>query len=152
MSWVTIAESDIITKLSGPEISAMKSAALAAGQANPLPEIITQVVAEIRGYVAGCSSNTLGEGATIPSELLGTAIARIRYELATRLPVETLLTEPRKTANEDALTRLRDVAACRFAIVPPATAAPAEDQAGGTSTPRVCRPRKKFTDRSQDGI
>lgn len=141
MSWQIIAESDVITKLSGPEIAAMKTAALQAAQANPLPGIITQVVGEVRGYVAACERNTLGDGATIPSELLGAAIARIRYELATRLPVPGLLTDDRRKANDHAITLFRDVARCDFAIVQPAT--PADDQASGgnsvetvTSTPR----------------
>jgi hypothetical protein len=130
MSWVTISESDVITKLSGPELAAMKTAALQAAQTNPLLEVITQVIREIRGYVAACSKNALGDGATVPDELLGVAISRIRFELATRLPVASLLTDDRRTANENALTLLRSVARCEFAIVPPAT--PAADQPGGT--------------------
>lgn len=150
MSWITLSESDVITKLSGPEIAAMKTAALQAGQANPLPEVIEQVVKEIRGYVAACASNTLGEGDTIPDELLGTAISRIRYELATRLPVSSLLTEDRRRANEDALTRLRDVAACRFALVQPETAA--ADQAGGTNSPAITERTRTFSRSDADGI
>lgn len=129
MSWVQITEALVTSKLSGPETAALKSAALATAQSDPLAEVIAQVVAEIRGYVAGCAANTLGEGATVPSELLGAAISRIRFELATRLPVASLLTEDRRTANANALTLLRDVAACKFAIVAPTTAAAA--QAGG---------------------
>lgn len=147
MSWVTITESDVITKLSGPEVAAMKSAALQAAQADPLPEVISQVVKEIRGYVAGCSSNTLGEGETIPDELLGAAISRIRYELATRLPVPGLLTEARTRANENAVTQLRDVAACRFKVVPPATAA--EDQAGGNAQVEIA---KKYCPPARDSF
>ena len=119
--WIPLTETDVITKLSGPETAAMKLAALSSGQANPLPEVISQVVKEIRGYVAACSRNTLGEGATIPDELLGAAISRIRFDLATRLPVASLLTEDRRTANANALTQLRDVAACHFALVSPVT-------------------------------
>jgi hypothetical protein len=129
--WQTITEADVVTKLSGPENAAMQTVALKSGQANPLTGIISQVVAEIRGYVAACANNTLGEGETIPSELLGAAISRIRYELASRLPVPGLITEARSSANADAIALLRDVAACRFLVVAPETAAP--DQAAGPS-------------------
>lgn len=152
MSWITLTETNVITKLSGPEISAMKTAALQAGQANPLPGVISQVVKEIRGYVAACSRNTLGEGETIPDELEGPAISRIRYELATRLPVASLLSEDRRSANTNALTLLRDVAGCRFLIVQPATAAPGEEQAANVVSPSISRPCRHFSRAKQDGI
>lgn len=129
MSWLQITEALVVSKLSGPETAALKSAALATAQSDPLAEVIGQVVAEVRGYVGACASNTLGEGDTIPSELLGAAISRIRFELATRLPVASLLTEDRRAANSNALTLLRDVAACKFAVLSPTTAA--AQQAGG---------------------
>jgi hypothetical protein len=141
--WLTLTESDVITKLSGPEVAAMKTAALQPAQGNPLPEVIAQVVAEIRGYVAACARNTLGEGETIPSELLGVAISRIRFELATRLPVASLLTDDRRTANSQAIALLRDVAACRFLLVQPATAA--EEQAAGGNAVEVVNQRPKRT-------
>jgi hypothetical protein len=149
MAWITLTEADVTTKLSGPELAAMKGAALQAAQVNPLPEIITQVVREIRGYVRGCERNTLGEGDTIPDELLGAAISRIRFELATRLPVASLLTEDRRTANSNALGLLRDVAACRFFVVTPAT--PTTEQAS-TPTPRW-KARDRTTGRTlSDGL
>jgi len=129
MSWIIIVEADVISKLSGPEIAAMKTAALQAAQANPLPEVIEQVTKEIRGYVSACAENKLGDGVTIPDELLGAAINRIRYELATRLPVATLLTDARTRANDQALTLLRDTAACKFKVIAPTT--PSAEQAPG---------------------
>lgn len=119
MSWITLTETDVITKLSGPEIAAMKTAALQSGQANPLPPIIEQIVTELRGYLGACENNVLGLAGTIPDELEGAAISRIRFELATRLPVKSLLTDDRREANRAALTLLRDVAACKFAVVQP---------------------------------
>lgn len=149
MAWIVITEADVITKLSGPEKAAMNSAALQPLQIPPLPEVIEQVVKEIRGYVAACARNTLGDGLTIPDELLGTAITRIRFELATRLPVPSLLTEDRRRANEAAITLLRDVAACDFAIVSPET--PSAEEVGAPS-PKWKARRKEFSRRQQDGI
>ena len=150
MSWIQITEAKVIAKLSGPEIAAMKSAALQAAQANPLTEVIDQVTLEIRGYVANCTRNTLGETGTIPDELLGAAVSRIRFELATRLPVPGLLTEDRRSANSNALTLLRDVAACRFSIVAPETAA--EDQAGGPAVQTVSTTTKRYGREKLSGL
>ncbi|MDD2763483.1 MAG: hypothetical protein PHE83_05855 [Opitutaceae bacterium] len=140
MSWIALTETNVRTKLSGPELSALKTAALASGQTDPLPDIISQIVKEVRGYVAACARNKLGDGATIPDELEGAAISRIRFELATRLPIASLLTEDRRTANANALSLLRDVAVCRFLIVQPVTAA-ADQAAGGTSAELVSEGR-----------
>lgn len=152
MAWTTITEDFVLTKLSGPELAALKSSALQAGQANPLPEIITQVVREVRGYVGGCSSNVLGEGETIPDELLGAAVSRIRFEFATRLPVKSLLTDDRRTANTDAIQLLRDVMRCDFQIVPPATAAAPEEQAGGGSAQVVTTTTRRATRAQLDAL
>lgn len=149
MSWQTITEADVLTKLSGPEIAAMKTAALQASQVSPLPGIITQVVREVRGYVAACERNTLGAGETIPDELLGAAISRIRFELATRLPVASLLTEDRRTANANALTMLRDVAACRFQIV---VAATPTTEVVSAASPTFNTPTRRYSRAQQDGI
>lgn len=150
MSWITVTSDDVITKLSGPEKAAMTSAALQAAQTDPLPEVISQVVKEIRGYVAACERNLpLGDGETIPDELLGAAISRIRFHLATRLPVASLLTEDRRSANTEALTLLRDVAACRFLIVAPTSPS---TESISSPTPRWSGRTSTFGRTSQDGI
>lgn len=149
MAWITLSESNVITKLSGPEIAAMKTAALQAAQTNPLPEVITQVIREIRGFVAGCSENTLGDGETIPDELLGVAISRIRFELATRLPVASLLTEDRREANRNALSLLSAVAACKFRIVAPET--PTTEEISSPSPQWKARTRR-FGYCKEDGV
>lgn len=150
MSWITITEADIVTKLSGPELAAMKTAALQPAQVNPLPEVIEQVIKKIRGYVAACARNTLGDGDTIPDELLGAAISIIRFDLATRLPVPGLLTEDRRTANSQAIAQLKDVARCEFLIVQPATAA--DDQAGGPGIEVVTKTCRKFSRDDMRGL
>jgi hypothetical protein len=143
MAYITITEADVLTKLSGPEIAAMKTAAMQAAQTNPLPEIIEQVVGEVRGRVAACTKNILGDGETIPQELLGAAINRIRFELATRLPVPGLLTAARDKANDQAIAMLRDVSRCEVAIVGPEV--PAEEQPAGPGVEIVSSTTRKAT-------
>ena len=119
MSWNTLAESDVQTRLSGAELTALKTAALASGQSSPLPDVITQVVQEVRARVAACPQNRLGEGATVPDELRACALDLIRYRLLTRLPVASLITPAREAEYKDALALLRDVARCEFRIEQP---------------------------------
>lgn len=147
MSWITLTEAGVQTKLAGAELAALKTAALAVGQTNPLPEVISQITREVRGYVAACARNVLGTEGTIPDELELAALNRIRYELATRLPVASLLTDARKDANRAATEQLKEVAAGRFLLVAPATAATAQAASGTgvqvvtNSTPQASRAR-----------
>jgi hypothetical protein len=99
------------------------------------------VVREVRGYIAANKTNQLGEGTTIPDELLSAATDIIVFRLTTRLNLT--LSEGRRLANDQARALLAAVARGEFAIVPPATAA--VDQAGSqtirlvSSRPRIAR-------------
>lgn len=122
MSWVTLTEAKFLAQCTGAETTAIKTAALASAQSEPLTETLANVVQQVRGYVAANSANQLGEGTTLPAELLSAAVAIARYVALNRLPVKSLLTETRIGEYKDALTLLRDVAAGRFAIEQPTTA------------------------------
>lgn len=122
MSWITLTEARFLHHCSGAETNAIKTAALATGQAEPLTDMLAKVVQEVRGYVGAHGANQLGEGSTIPQELEAAACAMARYRALNRLPIKSLLTETRVSEYKDALQLLRDVAAGRFAIEQPATA------------------------------
>jgi len=146
MSWITITTGDVQTRLTGPEMDAFRTAATAFGQVDPLPEIIAQVVDEIRGYIAACSENRLGAAGTIPPRLLATAINIIRYRYATRLPGMSSLIDPLRVAEyNDALRLLQQVAACDFSIEDP-------DGRDGSATPMVSGRAPQFSRQQQDGI
>lgn len=149
MSWIPITESDVQTRLAGAELTALKTAALATGQTNPLTEIIGQVIDEMRGYIAACASNTLGVAGTIPQKLLGAALAIIRYRLATRLPVKSLLTEDRVKENEQAIHLLEQVAACKFKIEEPITP---DTEILSSPTPHMTARTRHFGRDYEDGI
>jgi phage gp36-like protein len=145
--WIEITEADVQTRLAGAELSAYRSAGKASGQPDPLPEIITAVVDEVRGYVAACSRNTLGIGTTIPAKLKASALSMIRYRLITRLPLT--IGEERKQEYRDALDLMREVAACRFAVEEPADPDTTEEIA--TSLPSMGSRMLNFTRELQDG-
>lgn len=150
MSWITLAESDVQTRLAGAELTALKTVALSSGQTNPLPEIISEVIQEVRGRVAGCQNNRLGDGATIPSELKSAALAMIRYRLATRLPVSSLLTDDRREENKQAISTLGAVARCEFRIEQPAT--PSTQVIAGPATQLASSSKRRATRHSMKGL
>lgn len=148
MSWQTLTTDNVKTRLTGPELSALQSAALASGQADPLPEIITSVVDEVRGYISA-GGHSLETGTTVPSKLVSASLAIIRYRLATRLPVKSLLDENRVREYQDAVKLLERVADGRFAIEEPVTAS---TEVQGAPSPAFTDKDRAYDKTSEDGI
>jgi len=148
MAWITITENDVETRFAGAELSALKTAALADGQTNPLTEVIEHVVNEIRGHVAACERNTLGAGSTIPDKLLSSALAMIRFHLASRLP-RFPFDDTRKLAYTNAESLMRRVADCKFAIEEPDTE---DTETVPSPSPSITAKTRYFDRSSQDGI
>lgn len=125
MSWISVTVADIATRLADPELDAARNALVASG--DPLPDIVSAMVAEVRGRVAANRANRLGPAGTIPDELLNAALALIRGRLLSRLPVAALMTEERRAEIKSAEQLLRDVAAGSFIVSVPAEPAPVTD-------------------------
>jgi hypothetical protein len=131
MAWISITDDTITSALSGPEIDALRTAALESGQDDPMGAMLEQVARLIRGKCAA-GSIVLGDGLTIPDELISTAQTIVRWEALTRLPgVGMLQDDARRLSYEKALKLLDDVTNGKFYVVPATTAAPDEEQAGG---------------------
>jgi len=131
MSWETLDSDDVKNRLSGAEYAGVTSAALASGQtaAGVVAAQITDVIKYVRGFVP--DNVPRGDGETIPDEMKDAALAMIVYRILTRLPsLKMLLDDARKSANDAAEKLLRDMAAGRFKLVSPTTAA--ADQAAGS--------------------
>jgi hypothetical protein len=148
MAWITITEDLVKTRLTGAEVSALKSAALAAGQTAVLTEVIGGVVQEWRGRLR--KWHTLAAGATLPDELEHHVLAVIRYRLFTRLPgMKGLLDELRVKEYDAAMkaqTELMDMA-----FEAPVTA---DTAAAGVPLPSVDAdaPDREFSVENQNGI
>ena len=112
MAWISITEDLVKTRLTGPEVNALKSAALAAGQTGVLADVISGVVKEWRGRLR--KWHTLGAGNTLPDELEHHVLAVIRYRLFTRLPAMKALLDELRVKEYDAAmkaqTELSDMA------------------------------------------
>lgn len=130
MAWVTLTEALLSHHMSGPELTAFKTAALKSGQADPVAAMLAEVATLVRGYV-GAAGIALGTAPTVPDELQNAALDVCRWKVLTRLPgVSMLQDDARKSAYEEALKLFRDVQAGKFSIVPALTEAPEEEQPG----------------------
>ena len=155
MAWIALTEALVQNRLAAAELTALKSAALAGSQtsAGILADALGAVTREVRGYVGSCQRNTLGEAGTIPDELESAALALLRRHLFTRLPnMKALFDELRQKELDQAVALLRDVAACKFAIVAPTDAAPTAEQPAGTGVALVASRTRVATRETMAGL
>ena len=146
--WITLQPDDLASRLAAAEYAALQTAAVGA-YGNTIPNVLNDVIAEVRGRVAACKSNQLGPEGTIPEELKATALAIARWRCLSRLPgMKSMQDEARRVEYSDALALLADVAKCAFAITQPT--APIEADTGGT-TPSIGTKCLKFSRHDQNG-
>lgn len=153
MAWNTLSIQDLQRKLAAAEYTSVTTVSLPDGMTGTqvVEEEISNGIQEVRGYVAGYASNVLGEGQTVPDELRDVTLVLIRYRTFTRLPgMKRLLDELRVREYDEALRKLRDVAAGRFRVVSPETAAP--EQAGGSTIAVVSKTRRRAKRENLDGL
>jgi hypothetical protein len=154
MAWKRIYEADLLIQISGDELEAIRAAALAENQADPVIETIDQVTREVRGFVAACAANSLDrDKLKIPDELIGHAVAIIVPRLCGRVAGLAIDKEKvRSDALKTAMAVLQAVAACKFAIVQ--TETPTEEEVGAAEPrfPTTERTRRFDRESSQDGI
>lgn len=87
MQWITLAVVDLNNSRAAPIILAAQTTVLAMGQADPIPSLIAQVQAEIRGMI-GFSGRYPLDGSspsTIPPNLKDMAVQKVCREAKGRL-------------------------------------------------------------------
>lgn len=120
--WINLTPDSLNGRIAAPEIAKVTQMA---GNGLTVQQVIDQVVNEVRGYVA--KAGPVGLPGTIPDELQDAALSIIILRYVSQVPgasQQTFATESRKTAAENARLLLRDVAARKFLVTPPETAAP----------------------------
>lgn len=145
-------EADLLTRISGKELEKLRAAALAVGQADPVPEVFEQVTRKVRSRVAACQSNRLGPAGTIPDELLDDALALCVVKVMTR--PGGIMIDPESQRAKDADTaenNLKDAANCKIAIEQPADAQVSAEKVGGAA-PAFGERTRNFTRTDEDGI
>ena len=137
----------MLTVLSGPELSSYRSAALASGQADPVAPTIAQVIALVRGHVAGCRANTLGAGSTLPEKLKAPALDVIAYRIPSRVNMKA--GSARQGLHDQALRLFELVSQGRFDIEEPASPSA---ESSGANTPRITGRPRRYTRETEEGI
>jgi phage gp36-like protein len=115
-TWITISQDDVLASINNSELTAAINTVLASGQDNPLDTLLSDVTAEVRGYVR--RRNTLGPIGTLPQELKNAAIDIIIYRAANRLRKKAIA-EDKKADNDQALRKLEGVAEGAIAVSVP---------------------------------
>lgn len=123
MSWRTITEADVLTKMSSPELEAFRATAIADGQADPITAAITSVSELVRGYVASNPSNDLDAVAdTVPVRLIPAAVDILVVDIPARAAGTQIdPDDARSKAKAQAIKLLERVADDKFAIEDPVT-------------------------------
>ncbi|MCW1884012.1 hypothetical protein OKA04_04680 [Luteolibacter flavescens] len=151
--WVTITEDEVLDSMTLVEREDFAQVSTAAGRPDRLPGIISDLIAEVRGYIATWSQNSLSADATkIPQGFRARALSIIRWR--------TLITIPgydpgpaRKDDWEKAEAFMKDVATGKIRPQPAPDAVPTEVPGEKPhATPRIYARGRQFTRRSQDGI
>jgi hypothetical protein len=141
MSWRIITEADVLTQISGAELTALRGVVLGDGQDDPVQPSIDAITAKVRGFVAGNINNKLDANpAAIPDRLIDAAVSLIICRIISRTTMEPNATRLKDA--EAANSLLRDVASGKFSITDPVSGT--ESKAGGATvigkrTPRITR-------------
>ena len=134
MNWITITLDDLSTAAPGKLVEALRTKALAVAQDDPAPQMILDIVAEVRRKIASNRKNLWNfDPATIPASLKRLTIDLVIFELKGRLQIELTEDERNKQRrHERTLDRIADgTDAIDSADTP---AAPATQSGTGTPT------------------
>lgn len=92
LPWITLTLSDLHTAKAAALVSALRTAALADGQTDPLPEVITSVTNRIRMEIAAGGRTVLDADATkLPPSLKSVALRMVVAEGQSRLNIDNAL-------------------------------------------------------------
>jgi len=147
MSWTTITVSDLKDAKVSALVEACRTAALGAGQADPVPGIISNVITRVRAEVASCEENSLdADVATIPADLKTLACRMIMREAVSRL--RKSLTDDEREEQRNDLRYLERIAEGKVKVSSTDNPISTEVQSGGAieqvSTPVRTATRTKL--------
>jgi len=118
-AWIVITTSDLNDYLAGAQVNALRTAALASGQADPFGAVMPAVAARVRAEVQGCKTNQISATAnSVPPALKRETCMLILEAMQTRIPT-LKLTEDQQRQIERAYAYLERVAKCDVPIDQP---------------------------------
>jgi len=115
MPWTSITITDLNASKLAPLVSALRTAALASGQSDPVDEIKATVITRIRNKVSTCATNKVEtDTTTIPASLKALACRMIIREAKGRLEID--LTEDERTQQGIDEKELTAVSRCELVV------------------------------------
>lgn len=121
MPWTTLTEQMVMDQFTELESAAI--AAAQSGGASKLPEILEKTLDQIREDILAGGFELDADTTKIPAGLHNDAISMVRWKLLTSIPgLEDLQTEVRRDEHRESLRKLRDIAAGKRRVEPPAGA------------------------------
>jgi len=151
MAWRSIAEADILAKMSAPELEGFRISAIAGGQADPITAAIAQVTDLVRGYVASNPKNELDTDTdTIPARLIPPAVDILVVDIPARAAGTQIDPEDaRSKAKAQAIRLFEQVAAGKYSIEDPVSGTEGNASVTPSYTPTRTR---RHTRETMDGI
>jgi hypothetical protein len=149
-NWVSITDADLLKTKMAPLMEALRTAAIADGQEDPVDEIRADVIVRVRNKVATCSTNKVDAvTTTIPASLKGLACRMIVREAQSRLQMG--LTDDEREEMRVDERELTAVARCELVVEQPEDAVEAPVQAVQPG-PTISGRAKRYGRESQDGV
>lgn len=150
--WITLQASDLNDYLVGPQATAVRTVALAAGQSDTWTTVMTDIVNRIRSEMRSSQRNIVSETPlTIPPDLKSTAMVLIVESLQRRIP-QLVLSDDQKDAANQARDYLKRIARGEVVITAPPDPLEPDDQQRGTPAVVVSHTPRRFTGRSMRGL
>lgn len=150
MSWTTITDDDLNHTKLAPLVSALRTAALATGQSDPVDAITSTCIDRVRRKIAACRTNQVDSDTTkIPQSLKALTCRMIIREAKDRLEIE--LTETEKKQWDVDERELNAIAACEMPVDATDDAEAPEVQSTQPG-PTICGRSKRFSRAQQDGV
>ena len=151
-SWITLTADDLNGYLVAAQMNALRTAALAVSQDDPLPATIQDVCDSIRLEISGCRTNILSATAhAIPPELKRHACALIIEAAQGRLP-SLKLTDDQKRAADNARALLVRIARCDVPVSHSTDPESTPDAQASARISVVRKGRTRATSRSLDRL
>lgn len=151
VAWIVIVVADLNDYLVGAQVEALRTAALAAGQADPFTKVMPDIAARMRLKIESCARNRLSATANaIPPETKWIAAYLILEAMQVRLP-GLRLTEDQRNQIAEAKKQLDRIADCKDVVSEPLD--PEESgaqQAGGITV--VSSTTRTATREKMDGL
>ena len=147
MSWNSLTSAPVLARLTRAEAEILRTTQLATGQADPLTQIMADVEAEVRAYIAGGGKALAVTG--IPDVLLNCAASICVLRLASRFPNKGFSTDERKEASKEAYRLLDRVSDDKLAIEEPTSITTAVQS---FTTPKMNDAKATETRWTQEGL